>query len=299
MKDSWLGRTIQRVQKVGGYGFSVEFGAHEGSWARQGEEFADALSRLEGRWLVQIDELPVFLLKRLMPEESGRGRVREFLYWLRRVRQQFSGIRWFLAGSIGLDTVTARLNMADAINDLRIMTLGAFDAETADALLGQLANAYGISLSEEVRRHIVRRAGWPAPYYLQLIFHGLRTMKRAPTVADVDAAIDDLLGPQHRNYFDYWRQRLFEELGTPDAQYAIALLNAACRMPSGASRTVLSHTLAASLADPRAREEKLRYVLDVLRNDGYLVETGNSWSFLFPLLREYWLRRVAPIGELA
>jgi uncharacterized protein len=294
MKDSWLGRTIQRVQKVGGYGFSVEFGANESSWARQGEEFVDALSRLEGRWLVQVDELPVFLLKRLMPEDSGRGRVREFLYWLRRVRQQFSGIRWFFAGSIGLDTVTARLNMADTINDLRIVTLGAFDADTADAMLARLANAYSIELSEDVRRHIVRRAGWPAPYYLQLIFHGIRR-KRAAIVADVDAAIDDLLGPQHRSYFDYWRQRLFEELGSPDAQYAIALLNAGCRLPGGVSRTVLSQTLAASLAGPHAREEKLRYVLDVLRNDGYLVEAGSSWSFLFPLLREYWLRRVAPV----
>jgi uncharacterized protein len=293
MKDSWLGRTIQRVQKVGGYGFSVEFGQTESAWARQGEEFVDALSRLEGRWLVQVDELPVFLLKLLAPDDS-RSRVREFLYWLRRVRQQFSGIRWFLAGSIGLDTVAARLNMADAINDLRIVTLGAFEAETADALLARLADAYGVELSQDVRQHIVTSAGWPAPYYLQLIFHGIRR-KRAATVADVDAAIDNLLGPQHRNYFDYWRQRLFEELGTPDAQYAIRLLNAACRMPAGVSRTVLSHTLAESLADPRAREEKLRYVLDVLRNDGYLVQAKNRWSFQFPLLREYWLRRVAPL----
>src|SRR6266568_795639 len=128
IKESWLGKTVDRVQKVGGAGFNVEFRQDGASWTRLGEELADALSKLEGRWLIQIDELPVFVLKLLnQGEPSERARVREFLYWMRRVRQQYTGVRWMLAGSIGLDTITARLNIADAINDLRIAKLGAFD----------------------------------------------------------------------------------------------------------------------------------------------------------------------------
>src|ERR1039457_1466390 len=134
IKESWLGKAIQRVQKAGGAGFSVEFRSVEAAWSRLGEELAGALCKLEGRWLIQIDELPVFLLNH--DEPAARDRVREFLYWLRRLRLEFGGVRRFLAGSIGLDTITTRLNMADSINDLRIETLGAFDGPTADALPG-------------------------------------------------------------------------------------------------------------------------------------------------------------------
>ncbi len=38
----------------------------------------------------------------------------------------------------------------------------------------------------------------------------------------------------------------------------------------------------------------MRYLLGVLRNDGYLVEEDYRWRFQSPLLREYWQRRVAP-----
>lgn len=150
-----------------------------------------------------------------------------------------------------------------------------------------------------MRGHVVKKVGWPAPYYLQLVFHELRNLKGPITLADVDRTIEDLLGPQHRNYFDYWRQRLFEELGRPVAEYAIAILNAACHAPDGVARSILSQALASAIAEPDRREEKLRYLLDVLQNDGYLVEEHRRWSFRSPLLREYWLRRVAPDGDHA
>jgi AAA+ ATPase superfamily predicted ATPase len=96
IKESWLGKTIQRVQKAGGAGFNIEFKSVEAAWSRLGEELAGALCKLEGRWLIQIDELPVFLLKLLNHDEpAARDRVREFLYWLRRLRLEFGEVRWF------------------------------------------------------------------------------------------------------------------------------------------------------------------------------------------------------------
>jgi hypothetical protein len=293
IKESPLGQAIRRVQKIGGAGFSLEFRAGDTPWTRLGEELADALSKLDGRWLIQVDELPVFVLKLLNQDQpTERARVREFLYWMRRLRQEYTGIRWMLAGSIGLDTVTARLNIADAINDLRIENLGAFDEPTAEALLAALAATHQVDLSESVRKYVVARTGWPAPYYLQLIFHEIRNLHRAVTETDVDHAIEDLLS--HRNYFDYWRQRLYDELGRTDADYAIALLHHCCRAPEGSARSTLNLSLASAIPDIPAREDKLRYLLDVLLNDGYLVEEQGRWRFRSPLLREFWLRRVAP-----
>jgi len=39
------------------------------------------------------------------------------------------------------------------------------------------------------------------------------------------------------------------------------------------------------------RDEKLRYLLDVLLNDGYLVKESGQYRFRSPLLRDFWLRR--------
>jgi hypothetical protein len=295
IKESWLGKTVDRIQKVGGAGFSLEFRADRGSWSRLGEELADALSSLEGRWLIQIDELPVFVLKLLNQDAPAeRTRVREFLYWMRRIRQQYIGIRWMLAGSIGLDTVTARLNIADTINDLHIEQLGAFDPATADAMLQALSSSHDVKLNEPVRHYVMTRTGWLAPYYLQLIFHKIRDSPAEVTATDVDRAIEDLLSPQHRNYFDYWRQRLFEELGKTDAEYAVVLLNSCCRAPEGSNRGTLSLALVHAIADASQRHDKLRYLLDILQNDGYLAEQQSRWSFRSPLVREFWLRSVAP-----
>jgi hypothetical protein len=292
--ESWLGKTISRVKKAGAAGFSIEFSSDESAWARMGEELAESLAGLEGRTLIQVDELPVFVLKLLnRSDDADQGRIREFLYWLRRLRQDYPRVRWLLAGSIGLDTVASRLNIADSINDLRIETLGAFDVPTSHALLQALAGAYGVALEETVRDHILERVGWAVPYYLQLIFDKLRDCRK-PGNADVDSAIDRLLDPHHKGLFDYWRQRLRDELGRPDADYAATLLHPASRAPEGVRRSIFKQALTAAVPDSDIREEKVRYLLDVLENDGYLVEEDKLWRFRSPLLREYWQRRVAP-----
>ncbi|HXB69880.1 MAG TPA: hypothetical protein VNY05_16625 [Candidatus Acidoferrales bacterium] len=294
IKESWLGKTVSRVKKAGGAGFSIEFESDDIKWARMGEELADALEPLEWQTLIQVDELPVFALKLLnRPDDTDQGRIREFLYWLRRLRLQYPKIRWMLAGSIGLDTVASRLNIADSINDLRIETLGAFDTPTAHALLQRLAGAYGIELDLAVREHAIARVGWPVPYYLQLIFDKLRECQE-PGTEDVDRAVDTLLDPSHKGLFDYWRQRLRDELGRPDAEYAAALLHPASRAAEGVRAAIFKLALTGAIADAGAREDKVRFLLDVLQNDGYLVEEAGRWRFRSPLLREYWRRRVAP-----
>ena len=164
-------------------------------------------------------------------------------------------------------------------------------------LLHALAATYRMDLRESVARHIVSRVGWPAPYYLQLVFHQLRSVQGPVKDADVDRAIEDLLGPYHRSTFDYWRQRLVDELGREHAAHAVVLLNQCCRAPEGASVQALHLALAGAISEPAMREEQTRYLLDVLQNDGYLVEAGPRLVFRSPLLREYWRRRVAPWEE--
>jgi uncharacterized protein len=294
IQQSALGKFISRVEKAGGYGFSVELRSDSTHWARLGEELADALNRLDGHWLIEIDELPVFVLKLIGPDGPRQGaRIREFLYWLRRLRLEYPGIRWILAGSIGLDTVSSRLNVSDAINDLRICSVGAFPEPVAHDFLQCLAASYHAELDEDVRSRILERIGWLAPYYLQLAFSQLRHLAR-PRAEDAERAIENLLQPQFKTHFDYWRQRLTVELDPADAAHAIAIVNAAVRDPNGATLSTLSGVLAPTIPDAALRDDRLRYLLDILVNDGYLVEQDRRYRLRFTLLREYWRRHVAP-----
>ncbi|HYU32167.1 MAG TPA: hypothetical protein VEW48_08380 [Thermoanaerobaculia bacterium] len=301
--ESPAGQILRRIQKVEVSEFAVELqGAEREQWPLLGERLARALDQQEGRCLLLVDEVPVFVLRLLRLDPSGE-RARRFLTWFRGLRQRSGragGLRWLLAGSIGLDTVAGRLNLGDTINDLRLFSLGPFSPEVADQLLRALAATHGLPLSEEVRRHVLDRIGWNIPYYVQLVFAELLEIcpgnASAATVAHVDQAFESLLKPARKAYFDYWRQRLVEELGRPDADHALTLLNTIAAAENGASSSTLRQVLAKQVRDTGERREKLRYLLDVLEGDGYVVPTGGGDRFLFrsPLLREFWIRRVLP-----
>jgi len=291
-----LAQFFQNIKKIGGFGVSLELDKKQADWQALGESLLTALAATDGRWLLQIDELPVFLLALLKPEgEEARRRAREFLYWLRRQRLSHVSIQWIAAGSIGLDAVAERHRLSDAVNDLSIFRLEAYDNSTADQLLETLARNYPLALPPEVRAYLIECVGWPIPYHLQLAYSALRDHcddRPEATRADVDAALEQLL--RQSSYFDTWRQRLQDELGRPDSDHAIGLLNAACQTPEGASRESLSLWLSTKIHDPDEKDGKLRYLLKVLAGDGYWVEAEGRHRFRSFLLREYWRRHIAP-----
>jgi hypothetical protein len=294
VSKSRVGQAVGRVGKASAGGFALEWKSIDQSWQEVGDELAEALGSFEGRLLVQVDELPVFVVKLLEREPEGSQRVREFLYWFRRIRLSYPKTRWMLAGSIGLDTIAARMRLSDAINDLRIVHLGAFSKEAANALLDELGNTYGRPLGKDCKERVLTRVGWLVPYYLQLAFKQLREQESFETAADADQALDSLLRPEHKAYFDYWRQRLQLELGAADAGHALALLNSIAKDPEGMSYSGIAQVLAGRISDADRRAELLRFLVDALQGDGYLAEASGRYRFGFPLLREYWLRRVVP-----
>lgn len=267
-------------------------------WRTAGEEIGKALAASEHNWLICVDELPVFIVKLLQQGEPSRQRARTFLYWLRDLRQtHFQRIKWLLAGSIGLDTMTARLRIGDAINDLEPFKLDAFSPDSAKRFLAELARSYELPLDSATIGHLLERIGWPVPYYLQLMFSHLRDAyldeKTQPSPTAVDAVFDKLLGQSYRVHFDYWRQRLDDELGQPEAGYASRILDLICTTPEGMTSDTLAQALQAQIADADARERMLRHLVQILENDGYLVrhETGR-YAYRLEWLRMYWQKEL-------
>ncbi len=283
--------------KIGPVGIDWNQGA-DVDWRAAGDALGKALDELGSRWLICVDELPVFIVNLLKQGEDGKRRARAFLYWFRDLRQRhYRCVKWLTAGSIGLDTVASRLGLSDAINDLEPFPLAAFDDATAMSFLDKLAASYGMPLAEPLRQAIVRRVGWPVPYYLQLMFSQIREdwaeTGVAPDEAAVGRAFERLLDPAYRVHFDYWRQRLDEELGQPEAAHAALLLDSLSQSAAGDAKDTLNQRLTKRIADPAEREKSLNYLMDILLADGYLVERNGRFAFRLEWLREYWRRRFA------
>jgi hypothetical protein len=151
-----LGRLVERVKGLKGLGVELvlkEMAPED--WVPLGEELILALRGSGQRWLLLLDELPVFVV-RLLEQENGRARVRRLLDWMRDARQ--GTFRWLLAGSIGLDAVTQRLGLGASINDLLVLRLGPpRDAQARDLLSACARDPEGASrtvLEQALGRHI-------------------------------------------------------------------------------------------------------------------------------------------------
>lgn len=286
-----------REVEVGGFRLALEQ-TDPSAWQERARELATALERLPGHWFFLVDEVPVFLL-RLLGDSPDVSRARAFLEWFRSIRQaplrDVVTRHWILAGSIGLDTVAHRHHLSDTVNDLRHVRLGAFDTATAIAFVRALAEGEQVPMSQSVAEYVVERAGWPIPYHLQVLFAELKDRHRAsggaPEASDVDAAFDTLL--RQHGYFDSWHERLTSELGAVLDAHAREILAACAADPRGARRETLDARLEAHVKDDAARAKELRFLLDVLQNDGYLIEQDDRLSFRSTLLREFWRRRYA------
>jgi len=296
-----IGHALKQVKGINVAGLKLELGeVEQQQWTRIGQSLTESLEKLkldEEQLVICVDELPIFIL-RVLKQPDGLTKVRFFLNWFRQLRQTHSdAIKWVLAGSIGLDTVTNRLGIGDTINDLQPYPLGGFDDHNAKLLLQELAKENELQLDEQVCDYIIGRIGWSVPYYLQVMLDTILDTKIDPLTPvepqDVDEAFETLLKPAYKSYFDYWRQRLTEELGQPEDGYAITLLNHTCRDSKGVSRDTLKQALMDKAGNTAQFDELFTYLLDTLENDGYIVQVNERYRFRLAWLREYWQSRVA------
>ncbi|UAA37753.1 ATP-binding protein [Paraneptunicella aestuarii] len=289
--------TLKQITKVNTNGIELGSGQKK-DWQATAQHFSAQVDNLDNggkRIIVCVDELPIFILA-LLKQENGKERVRHFLNWFRSLRQAYNHkIKWILAGSIGLDTITARHNMGDTINDLVSFPLGEFPEHIASEFVKALLTSYNKVISDEVNQYLLSKIGWKIPYYLQLLVEHIKKLNTsgAVTIEDVNQAFVELLKPANRNYFDYWHQRLNEQLGPPDNQHAVLLLNHISRSANGVQKATLKQALEHKTGKLTQEDNLLRYLLDMLENDGYIIESNGRYQFRLSLLGEYWKNRYA------
>lgn len=290
--------------------FGVELGASAPTeeWTQVGSEVLRLISQVDQRWLIYVDELPIMLFNIIRSDpQTGVMRVRRFLDWFRndvRAQPGAHAVRWFISGSIGLDTLVQQHGMADTINSLNHQSLIPFKDDVALIMLAKLAARYQIELTTSDMQKIVDGIQWTQPYYLQKAFNHLRSLVSAhPNVNPsnlIEPAIDRMVQPGSDNDFRHWETRLEQQLSPSDASHALVLLKLAAQNPAGERPEILLASLAARMIDFEQDEVKRIFInlRDILERDAYWWpdHSSNNKRYRFRLepLRRWWVKR----GEL-
>ena len=273
-------------------------------WTDLASDILRLMTDVRERWLVYVDELPVFLFSVIAADAAnGISRARRFLDWFRndvRAIRECSQVRWLVTGSVGLDTLVQRHRMAATLNSMRHETLAPFTDSIAEQMVGELAASYAVSMSADEITSFVRAIQWPQPYYVQLVFHFLRQRIQEtgkPPGELIAEAIEYTVQPQADNDFHHWEERLTTQLGKLDAYRAIALLTLAAQRPDGARPEALLAELQRHMSDYTLDETREKFIelRDIPQRDAYWWpdERGGRrrYRFRLELLRLWWVRR--------
>ena len=235
-------------------------------------------------------------LKNISLDESPEA-AKDILQTLRSLRhdKNFKGhFTLVLAGSIGLDHVVKNIDRLAVINDLYEQNLPALNREEAHAFVVHLTSSATMNVPEEVTDHIIDRLGRAIPFFIQLIIEKCDDLlydARRPdlTKEDIDLAWTTIL-KEHKHFSD-WDERL-EDYFPDDYPFLNEVL------------TLCAHTQTSPIQElynlAVKHDKELSYkglIDDVLIKDGYLLQEATTFTFVSPMLREWWKNRHPVLPE--
>jgi len=264
---------------------------HPDVWRNDTYSKIQQLIENTGDILIVIDELTIFL-DHLLKQENGMEKVEFFLEWLRKFRQT-SGtkVRWIFCSSVGIENFAATHHLSKHLNDIHSFPIGAFSEHEAKDFIARLDVDEEVQFSDENIQHILDKLVWHLPFFIKIMVEKINYLicidGKQLSNNTIDEAYNHLLIENHKD-FSTWDERLKYYYEFEDEARKILNL---CTLPSGRSREDLLANLSAPSGDIEKTETNLAKLLDMLKNDGYLIEHDGKYVFRSPLLRDFWQNR--------
>ncbi|MDP1858345.1 MAG: hypothetical protein Q8K82_06735 [Gemmatimonadaceae bacterium] len=250
------------------------------------------------RWVLLIDELPIFLKALHDKGPAGVEAARNFMNLFARILAKYSRVRWMITGSIGLEPLAQQGNYLGVLAKFHLFELKPLNEAQAMeyvkdlALTGRLLHRRVITDVEA--KAIVQAVGWHAAYYLEALtleITGEPTDSGAHVDKLIEEAMSRLLKPVNRSTFGVWEEHLNKHYQPVERQRAFNLLGALAAESDGLSLSVLL----AGIGQPTLTIGDLRVLLARLHVDGFV--TVADWDladaqlrFRNLLLRRWWQR---------
>lgn len=252
------------------------------------ETLVQELNKGESKTVLLIDEFALFVQEFAKRDADG---ARRLLYQIRKLWQGCGNVVWFLTGSIGLDEIGRRYDMAGALLGIELVPLEPFNADEARCFFEALQEQKIIrsfSFAEGAFEYFVSELGWLSPYHIEHVLKLVEASNSAASVEQIEAAFSRILSPNVRLHFAAWDEHIEKNFLPDDARAMRVILEIAAQHADGE----VEATYLARLG-PGLERRKLLNHLTALANDAYLVKDGGRWRFRSGLLRRYWIEYVA------
>jgi uncharacterized protein len=263
------------------------------------ERFVDTMNDdPERRWLVLIDELPIFLKALHDKGAAGVSAARDFMNLLSRLRQSNPKVRWMITGSIGIDPLARAGNYLGVLAKFTNFELHPLTERQATDYVQDQAKTghlpHRTEITDDEARALVTAVGWRAAFYLDALAQKLKgppatTLEQAQRA--VEDAVNQLLQPSEMATFGPSEEHLRKHYTAADGQLAFGVMAALAADPRG---TNLDGLLSA-LQHADLTRRVLHGLLIRLHTEGFI--TVDSWevdsphcTFRNPLLRRWWQR---------
>lgn len=223
-------------------------------------------------------------------KHEGEREAQHLLKTHRELRQDqilSEKIIFIYAGSIGLESVAAKIESIATINDLAVVKVLPLGFDDAKMFIEALAISNAIDIDSNVIDYLLEKIEWLIPFYIQLIMDELRKARELVTEQTIDKAFQAIL--DNKNHFDHWRSRL-QILADNEYRFAKEVLSIISENTTMQSNEIINIATKHGLSEDDAKE-----VIRSLVYDGYINNNDNPREYRFnsPILRMWWSKNVA------
>jgi hypothetical protein len=296
---SWIGQRLQQLvsprQDSAGPWYQPLLGLDHLSYF---ERIIQSLDQDSGqRWILLIDELPIFLKALHDKGPDGVAQARDFMNLLSRLRATHPRTRWLITGSIGIEPLAIDGNYMGTLAKYQPFSLAPLSPEQAkdfvqdQALDGHIQRS---RVSNAEAEAIVHEVGWLAAFYLDALVSKLTGAPEEDSLLAKQAvakALEQLLQPMEASRFATWNEHLRKHYRDPEKSLAYAILAQLAPLPGG----IKLNNLLTKLKQPSLNITTLQPLLMRLDSEGFLdisdwQSDNPNCSFRNPLLRRWWQR---------
>jgi hypothetical protein len=241
--------------------------------------------------VIMIDEFAQ-TIENIIKYDSEKNAL-SLLKSTRALRQssKLNNITFIYAGSIGLESVVAKLDGMKHINDLKNINIDPLDKEDAKEFVQYLLENNNLKLESEQINYMLEEIQWLIPFYIQLILDEVNKLnKKTKNISNttIDDAINNAIA--HRNYFDNWRSKIKEAFDNKSYLFSKELLNIISQNNIITKNEIENLANKYELSDDEKRETTQSLVYD-----GYINNNSNITVYRFnsPILKLWWYKNVA------
>ena len=263
-------------------------------------DYATAFERLlkeldsNNKLIIMVDEFAQ-TVENIIKYEDDKS-AQSFLRTHRALRQNSNlsdKVTFVYAGSIGLESVVAKMSATKLINDLNSIKINPLTPEEGQRFTKQLCESVSIDMSDDRIALLLKRIEWLIPFYIQLLIQELKTLSRESGCNTIDSEMIDIAMERalsHQHLFANWRSKLKEGFKTEGYLFSKEILNRISEEGTMSSLKIRNIATKHELDDDYAKE-----IIHSLVYDGYINNHDNVKEYRFnsPILKLWWYKNVA------